>query len=395
MAAEPLRVERLAGDDLVKEVLAEGAGACPQLGDEVSAHYTGKLLDGTVFDSSVARGTPFTFTLGRGEVIKCWDEGFATMKRGERAVLQCAPSYGYGARGSPPKIPPNSVLRFEVELLSFGPKPKQLAEMGLAEKLAEAAARKEAGNAAFAGGDVRTALDEWARGDEALKAGLNEVNLATGQPADGGFDEPLTPPQLEQLRALKVSVPANKCMAEIKLGLFADAARSASAALAADPAHSKSLFRRGVARAALGELAEAKGDLLAAGKLAPADAAIRAELERVNKALAAVKAKEKALFGASRLHLRLRLRVRSARCAPAFARACASQTLTLALSPFLRMRNARAIAGGWASKKGGLFGDDAPAAAAVPAPAAEAAAAPGEAAAPAAAAAAEGVSGSS
>ena len=341
MAAEPLRVERLAGDDLVKEVLAEGAGACPQLGDEVSAHYTGKLLDGTVFDSSVARGTPFTFTLGRGEVIKCWDEGFATMKRGERAVLQCAPSYGYGARGSPPKIPPNSVLRFEVELLSFGPKPKQLAEMGLAEKLAEAAARKEAGNAAFAGGDVRTALDEWARGDEALKAGLNEVNLATGQPADGGFDEPLTPPQLEQLRALKVSVPANKCMAEIKLGLFADAARSASAALAADPAHSKSLFRRGVARAALGELAEAKGDLLAAGKLAPADAAIRAELERVNKALAAVKAKEKALFGASRLRV------------PAFSRACASHTLTLTLVSCVRMR-ARSQAAGQARRADSL-----------------------------------------
>ena len=224
-ATTPLRVERLAGDDLIKEVLAEGAGACPQLGDEVHAHYTGRLAsDGSVFDSSVARGTPFTFTLGRGEVIKCWDEGFATMKRGERAVLQCAPSYGYGARGSPPKIPANATLRFEVELLSFGPKPKELAEMGLAEKLAEAAARKEAGNAAFAGGDVRTALDEWARGDEALRAGLNEVNPATGLAADGGFDEPLAAPQLEQLRALKVSLPANTCMAELKLGLFADAA---------------------------------------------------------------------------------------------------------------------------------------------------------------------------
>jgi peptidylprolyl isomerase len=309
-AAGVLRVERLAGDDLIKEVLADGSGACPQLGDEVHAHYTGRLAsDGSVFDSSVSRGTPFSFTLGRGEVIKAWDEGFATMRRGERAVLQCAPSYGYGARGSPPKIPPNSTLRFEVELLSFGPKPKDLTEMSLAEKLAEAAARKEAGNAAFAGGDVHTALGEWERGVDALKAGLNDVNLATGQAAES-FDEPLAAPQLEQLRALRCSLPANRCMAELKLGRFADAAKSASEALAADPAHSKSLFRRGVARAALGELGDAKADLVAAGKLAPADAAIRAELEKVTKALAAVKAKEKAIFG------------------------------------------------GWASKKGGLFGGD-------------------------------------
>ena len=65
-----LRVERIAGDDLVKEVLAEGAGASPQAGDAVKAHYTGRLLDGTVFDSSVTRGTPFSFTLGRGQVIR-------------------------------------------------------------------------------------------------------------------------------------------------------------------------------------------------------------------------------------------------------------------------------------------------------------------------------------
>jgi peptidylprolyl isomerase len=338
-APAPLRVERLAGDDLVKEVLAEGAGACPQVGDEVHAHYTGKLLDGSVFDSSVARGTPFTFTLGRGQVIRAWDDGFATMRRGERAVLQCAPSFGYGARGSPPKIPPNSVLRFEVELLSFGPKPKNLDEMGNAERLAEAAARKDAGNAAFTGGDVRLALEEWARGVDALKAGLNDVSLETGDVAGGGFEAPLEPAQREQLKALRVTLPGNKAMAELKLALFADAARSASEALAADPAHPKSLFRRGVARAALGELADARADLTAAAKLAPADGAVRAELDKVNKLLAAAKAKEKAIFG------------------------------------------------GWANKKGGLFGGDeaaAPAAApaeaaAAPAPAAEAATAEGSA----------------
>ena len=100
----------------------EGEGDFPAYLDEVSAHYTGRLLDGTTFDSSVARGTPFKFQLGVGGVIKGWDEGFATMKKGERAFLTCGPGKAYGASGSPPLIPPNATLRFEVELLGFAPK---------------------------------------------------------------------------------------------------------------------------------------------------------------------------------------------------------------------------------------------------------------------------------
>ena len=119
----------------VREILAEGTGECPNDGDEVSAHYTGTLLDGSKFDSSVDRGTPFKFQLGQGRVIKGWDQGFATMKKGEKAILTCAPEYAYGANGSPPKIPPNSTLKFEVELLGFGPKKKEKWEMSPAEKM--------------------------------------------------------------------------------------------------------------------------------------------------------------------------------------------------------------------------------------------------------------------
>jgi FKBP-type peptidyl-prolyl cis-trans isomerase len=77
------------------------------------------LENGTEFDSCQDRESPFKFNLGEGRVIKGWDEGFATMKRGERATLICSPEYAYGKRGSPPKIPPNSILHFEVELLDF------------------------------------------------------------------------------------------------------------------------------------------------------------------------------------------------------------------------------------------------------------------------------------
>jgi FK506-binding protein 1 len=84
----------------------------------VNAHYTGTLTDGTKFDSSRDRGQPFSFVIGKGQVIRAWDEGIASMKVGERAELTCSPEYAYGARGFPPVIPPNSTLVFDVELIS-------------------------------------------------------------------------------------------------------------------------------------------------------------------------------------------------------------------------------------------------------------------------------------
>lgn len=80
----------------------------------MSLHYTGTLVDGTVFDSSVERNEPFEFELGKGRVIKGFEMFIPTMRKGEKSVLTCAPEYGYGPAGSPPKIPANSTLRFEV-----------------------------------------------------------------------------------------------------------------------------------------------------------------------------------------------------------------------------------------------------------------------------------------
>ena len=105
---------------VTKKVLAKGFGdERPEKGDEVVVHYTGTLLDGTKFDSSVDRGDPFKFRLGLGQVIKGWDQGVASMKKGEKAILTCKPDYAYGARGSPPTIPADSTLKFEVELFSW------------------------------------------------------------------------------------------------------------------------------------------------------------------------------------------------------------------------------------------------------------------------------------
>ena len=95
-----------------------GTGVLPKTGQTVTAHYTGQLADGTVFDSSRTRGTPFSFTLGTGQVIKGWDEAFARLKVGAKAQLIIPAAIGYGAAGSPPKIGPNATLYFDVEVIS-------------------------------------------------------------------------------------------------------------------------------------------------------------------------------------------------------------------------------------------------------------------------------------
>lgn len=105
------------------EVIEEGTGAIAELGDQVNVHYTGWLwndgVKGSQFDSSANTGRPFKFTLGAGQVIQGWDRGILGMKVGQKASLIIPASMGYGARGSGARIPPNSTLIFEVELVSI------------------------------------------------------------------------------------------------------------------------------------------------------------------------------------------------------------------------------------------------------------------------------------
>jgi len=97
--------------------IVAGTGAAPTSGKNVTVHYTGWLVDGTKFDSSVDRGQPFVFRIGAGEVIPGWDEGVMSMKVGGKRKLIIPSQLGYGAAGAGGVIPPDATLVFEVELL--------------------------------------------------------------------------------------------------------------------------------------------------------------------------------------------------------------------------------------------------------------------------------------
>ncbi len=96
--------------------MAEGTGATPKMGDQVTVQYTGKLTDGSVFDSSSQHGGSATFTLGR--VIPCWNEGLQHMKVGGKARLVCPAALAYSSHGAGGVIPPGATLDFEVQLMA-------------------------------------------------------------------------------------------------------------------------------------------------------------------------------------------------------------------------------------------------------------------------------------
>ena len=101
------------------EKTSEGEGPVCPAGSRVKVHYTGKLTDGTKFDSSRDRGQPLEFVVGAGQVIRGWDEGITQLQKGQKAILTCPPDYAYGAAGAGGVIPPNATLIFEVELVDF------------------------------------------------------------------------------------------------------------------------------------------------------------------------------------------------------------------------------------------------------------------------------------
>ena len=100
----------------------KGSGPCVPKGAWVKVHYTGKLADGTIFDSTKPSGAPREFRVGVGRVIRGWDEGLVQLRKGQKATLTCPPEFAYGEKGAGSVIPPNATLIFDVEVVSFSTK---------------------------------------------------------------------------------------------------------------------------------------------------------------------------------------------------------------------------------------------------------------------------------
>jgi peptidylprolyl isomerase len=271
----------LSGDGgVMKHIYQEGSGGIPPDGYEVRAHYTGTLMDGTPFDSSRDRGQEFKFVLGKGNVIRAWDLAFATMRVGEKAVLECAPEYAYGANGSPPKIPPNATLTFDVELLGFEAKKKEVWEMDTTEKLHETTRLKDEGNALFKDKKFH---------DAAIK--YSEAASYMEDVYDVSDDDK------KRMQELQTTCYLNGAMSSLKVEDYAVAVSLATKALKNDPHNLKALFRRGVGRMHLNELDRAREDFVAAGKLDPANREVRRELEVLKAKEKRAREKEKSVFG--------------------------------------------------------------------------------------------------
>ncbi|EGR30370.1 peptidyl-prolyl cis-trans isomerase, putative [Ichthyophthirius multifiliis] len=231
---------------ITKQILQPGHGdEHPQKGQTVEVLYVGKLLDGTQFDSNTNREDPFSFTIGEGQVIKGWDQGVASMKRGEKALLTCTAPYAYGEAGSPPQIPPNATLQFEVELLNFKDKEKTKWDYSLEERAEIGKKYKEEGNQAFKQGKMEEAVKLYDQGIDYVDFG-NEVNGST---------------------ELRMTLYLNQSAVLMKQQKWEKVVKNCDIVIEKQPVNVKALFRRGNARLNLGDLDQAKADLTKAHDL--------------------------------------------------------------------------------------------------------------------------------
>ena len=216
-------------------------------------------------------------------VIKGWEEGFASMKVGEQAILKVRSDYGYGESGSPPKIPPKAELLFDVELLGFQEKPKEKWEMSPEERIVHAAKLKEQGTECFK--------------SKSFEQATAKYEDAAGFAIDEGIEGDDIP---ESDRPLYISCWSNAAMCYIKLKEWPEAIRACNHVLeltSESKTNIKALYRRGLARLHLGMYKEAKVDLMDAYNLDNKNKEVRLALKQLKEDVAASKKKEKAAFG--------------------------------------------------------------------------------------------------
>jgi len=211
-------------EGLTKKVIKQGDGESPEAGAMCVMHYTGCLADDdSKFDSSRDRNEPFEFEVGIGKVIRGWDEGVVTMKKGEECVFCIRSDLGYGEMGAGGAIPPNADLVFHVELLDFFEKVKGLWEMNEEEKMTFAEDQKRKGNASLKEGDFIAAARCYEEGIKAFEqAEVDELSPV--------------------YKALKQSLHSNHCIALLKSGNYLSATIQAKTVLSMDPSNIKATY---------------------------------------------------------------------------------------------------------------------------------------------------------
>lgn len=245
---------------VVKKIIENGdvSGDLPQIGQEIIAHYEGRLLDGTIFDSSYQRTEPFKFVLGQGQVIQTWDMGFATMKKGEKAILVGQPEFCYGENGSPPAIPPNSVLEFKVELIDFRDKQKERWEMSKEEKLLQAVKLKDEAAQLFKDQKYQEAFDNY-------KNALDYINDET------------------EYNEQKLSIYLNLSLSANKLNQWMESNQYSKSALGIDDKNIKALYRHAISNNELWNLDEAMDSFNKILELEPNNKLVQQKVKLVAK----------------------------------------------------------------------------------------------------------------
>jgi len=258
-----------------KKIIKEGTGDLPPAGSKVTVHYDGYLYpSGEEFDSSRKRHSPFTFNLSKGEVIKAWDIGIATIRRGEKASLICAPEYAYGESGSPPSIGKNATLRFEVEGLNIEP-PHQT----IAERIESATKSKEEGNALFKEKKFDEAI-------ECYNQGIKALDYRWGA----------TPVEEKNIETLRVILNSNAAMCSLKTNNLNEAVKFCNTAIELDPFNAKALYRLSEAYIGLSNFEKATEVINKCLEINPDDALFKRQALICKKKEKVFKASEKKMY---------------------------------------------------------------------------------------------------
>mmetsp|Transcript_18543 Transcript_18543/g.36381 ORF Transcript_18543/g.36381 Transcript_18543/m.36381 type:complete len:314 (-) Transcript_18543:49-990(-) len=281
---------------LLKKVLVEGTSdETPPEGSSVDVHYVGTLhSDGSKFDSSRDRPGTFQFDVGVGQVIKGWDIGICSMRRGEKCILRCRSDFAYGESGHPPTIPGGATLDFEVELFSWKEKVPEPGEMDDAERKAYAMKMKEAGNEAFKAKDYATAINRYDDGAHYITFDPNS-QPCSGHHGDGdeGHSHSHGPERSlsDDEKKLALALLNNCANARLKMDDALGAKFDCCKALKYDKDNVKAVFRLAESELALGNFAACVDG---AGRVLELDPMNKEAEQLRRKGLAATKsAKEK------------------------------------------------------------------------------------------------------